>query len=301
MIGRGMGDMITAASLFILGAILGSFAVAQVWRLRVHQLVEDHAAGEKVARKELNRLKRLIRSPRHDRSECLSCHHPLAWYDLLPGISWISLRGRCRYCHAPIGSTEVLAELGLGAVFALSFLFWPHQLLSNLQLGHFALWLVACVLMAILFVYDAKWYLLPFRINLALIGVAIVIAGVVLAEAGWSSEVLGSMLLGVVFMAGIYFIFSLFGWVGLGDSILCVGLALIMGSWQYALLALFLANLFGCLMLIPIAVAGKLRRSMHIPFGPFLILGTLVTVLWGDTLIQLFFALMSAPAMMLMV
>lgn len=272
----------------LLGAFFGSFAGAQVWRLRARQLQEDKKQGEKVDRKEYIKLEKLVRPVASDRSECLRCHHELAWYDLVPVVSWLALRGRCRYCRRPIGTTELLVELGLGAVFALSYVVWPFALSVPVAWVVFGLWLVACVLMTILFVYDARWYLLPFTINVGLIAVAGIAAVLQLWQDGWMATSLVSLGAALMVLAGLYYVFSLFGWVGLGDSILGVGLALLLGRWEFALVALFLANLFGCLALAPLAVQKKLRRSLHIPFGPFLILGTFVTMLWGESLVRLF-------------
>ena len=106
-------DIPLIAILAVLGALLGSFAVAQVWRLRARQLVIDERDGEPVDKAELRRLRGLLRPVTGDRSECLHCHHQLAWYDLLPVVSWLSLSGKCRYCKAPIGTTELLAEVFL--------------------------------------------------------------------------------------------------------------------------------------------------------------------------------------------
>lgn len=285
-----------------LGTLLGSFIGAQVWRLRARQLVEDEQSGEPYNKKELTRLKGLVRPMKSDRSECLNCHHQLAWYDLIPVISWVTLKGRCRYCHKPIGKTEPLLELGLAIVFVVSYLAWPHPLDQSLQLVSFVLWLIGCTLMALLFVYDAKWYLLPFSINVGLIGAGALYAilSFVISGAGWVDH-LGTLVVAIAIMSGLYFVFSLLGYVGLGDSILGLGLALFLGKWEYAFLALFIANLLGCLILIPIAMKGKLRRNLHIPFGPFLILGTLITFLWGSTIISTAFIWSDAFLTMLMV
>ena len=75
----------------LLGAIFGSFVGAQVWRLRARQLKEDQQAGEKVDKKEMKRLSHLLKkNVRSDRSRCLHCSHVLAWYDLIPLVSWLS-------------------------------------------------------------------------------------------------------------------------------------------------------------------------------------------------------------------
>lgn len=267
--------------------MLGSFAGAQVWRLRAHQLLEDEREGEDVDATELKRLKGLVRPALQDRSECLHCHHQLAWYDLIPVISWVSLGGKCRYCRRSIGVTEILLEVGLGAVFVASYLLWPYGLNSILSIAGFAVWLVACVVMAILFVYDAKWSLLPFAVNIGLIGVGVIFQ-VLMVISGAPFDA-WSLFGGMVLLGGLYLMFSLFGWVGMGDGILGVGLALLLGKWQYAFLALFIANLLGCFMLIPLYARRELHRNARIPFGPFMILGAVIVMLFGGWLLAMIF------------
>ncbi len=280
-------DIALIVVLGVLGALLGSFAGAQVWRLRAHQLVEDKREGEEVDAAELKRLKVLLRPTLQDRSECLHCHHQLAWYDLIPVVSWVSLGGKCRYCRQPIGISEILLEVGLAAVFVCSYLLWQYPLDSMLHIAGFAVWLIACVIMAILFVYDAKWSLLPFVINIALIGVGVLFQAIMIAS-GVHLDI-WSLVGGIMLLGGLYLMFSLFGWVGMGDGILGVGLALLLGKWQYAFLALFIANLLGCFMLIPLYMRRELHRQARIPFGPFMILGAFIVMLFGSWLLAMIF------------
>ena len=291
-------DILLIVTLGVLGALLGSFAVAQVWRLRARQLIEDERDGEPVDKRELQRLRVLQRPVHQDRSECLHCHHTLAWYDLLPVISWLSLRGKCRYCGKRIGTMELAAEVGLAVVFVLSYLAWPYALHSALQVAAFIVWLAACTLGAILLMYDAKWSLLPFGINCTLIAVA---AGFVALQIAASMPVDGVSMIGAVaLLGGLYLLFSLLGWVGMGDGILGVGLGLLLGDWQLAFLTLFLANLLGCLMLIPLYVRKKLHRKVKIPFGPFLIVAAFISFLYGKAIILAVFGTSSLLTNLLM-
>lgn len=290
-------NMLILVVLGVMGALFGSFACAQVWRLRARQLVQDKKDGEHVDGDEYRRLKGLIRPSLSDRSECLACHHQLAWYDLVPVVSWISLGGKCRYCHVPIGITEILAEIGLGAAFVVSGIFWPHHLMSLADVVVFGLWLVALVVVAILFIYDAKWSLLPFSVNVLFIGVA----AVFLVASSMQYGVDFTSLVGaLVLLSGLYLLFSLFNWVGMGDGILGVGLAFLVGRWELAFLVLFLANLLGCIMLIPLLLTKRLHRQLRIPFGPFLIVATIMAVLWGDQLIEWSMQASSALALLML-
>ena len=86
--------------LAIVGAGLGSFACCQAWRIR---------KGDKSVR-----------------SHCMNCSYQLKWYDNIPIVSWLMLGGKCRKCHKKIGLAELIAELALAAIFALSYVIWPQ-------------------------------------------------------------------------------------------------------------------------------------------------------------------------------
>lgn len=271
----------------LLGAILGSFAGAQVWRIRARQLIEDKAAGEEVDAAELRRLKPLVGKVKNDRSRCLSCKHTLAWYDLVPIVSWLSTAGKCRYCKKPIGKFEILIELGLAAFFAASYVVFRPSIDAPLEMMQFISWLAAGTVMAVLLAYDAKWFLLPERLNVLLAAIALIYVVSTFAIVGFSLVGTLSLIGSLAIMSGLYlaiFVVSKGEWIGFGDVVLGVGLGLLLMRWEQAYLALFLANIIALLVIIPGYVRGTLSRKSHIPFGPFLILGTVFTVLWGEQL-----------------
>lgn len=284
-----MNEIIVYVALVLTGLALGSFAGASVWRLRAQQLAADKKQGEPYDEAEYKRLKKLLgKKVRTDRSRCLECGYGLKWYDLIPIVSWLTLKGRCRSCKHPIGLFEPLIELGMVAFFILSYMFWPLGLGTGLEIAHFVLWLTAGVVMAMLFAYDTKWYLLPDRLVIALgvIGLAITII------AGLNTDTLGVTLLSaagaVGVLAGLYAV--LYGvsrgqWVGLGDVKLGIGLGLLLFNWQLAFIALFLANFIGCLIVIPLMMVKKLKRTSRIPFGPLLIVGTILAWFIGAPLL----------------
>lgn len=278
------------AFLSVLGLVFGSFAGAQVWRLRARQLVEDKAAGEEYDKREYRRLVELTRHKgASDRSRCLSCRHELAWYDLLPLVSWLSTRGRCRYCQTPIGWFEPTIELGTAALFAVSYLFWPIPLVEPLALLQFALWLVIAVMMAILFAYDAKWFLLPDRVVFPTIALAGVFAGLSLWLGRAPYELAVDVAASLAILSGIYLVLWLVSsgrWIGFGDVKLGVILALLVADWQLAFLTLFLANFIGCLIILPGLATRKLSRQTQIPFGPLLILGCYLSFFFGAGIID---------------
>lgn len=289
-------EFVIYLALILTGVCLGSFAGASVWRLRARQLAYDKAHKEPYDRKEYTRLKKLLgKRTVNDRSQCLECSYALKWYDLIPVISWLSLKGRCRNCRKPIGKFELLMELGMAAFFVLSYMFWPIELSGALEITHFVLWLIAGVIMAILFAYDLKWFLLPDALTFAL---ALVGAAIIAVTAVISQDVVGVVLNAfgaVAALSGLYavlFFVSGGRWVGFGDVKLGVGLALLLGSWQLALVGLFLANFIGCLIVIPLMAAKKLKRTAHVPFGPMLIGGTVLAWFLGWPILNLYLSSM---------
>jgi prepilin signal peptidase PulO-like enzyme (type II secretory pathway) len=290
-----MNEVVVYVALVLFGAAFGSFAAATVWRLRARQLVADKAAGEPYDKKEYKRLKKIIAKPLHDHSQCLHCSYKLKWYDLLPIVSWLSLKGKCRNCRKPIGWFEFLMELSVAAYFVLSYAFWPGGLGTGLEVTHFVLWLVAGVIMAMLFAYDAKWFLLPDKLNSALAIVGVGIVGVVATQTGDIVGTIVGALASVAILSGLYgmlYFVSKGRWVGFGDVKLGVGLALILVDWQLALVALFMANFIGCLIVIPLLATKKIARNAHVPFGPLLIAGTITALFFGQTILDAYLSVL---------
>lgn len=247
-----------------LGLCLGSFVNAAVWRIRnKRDLVND-------------------------RSECVHCHHKLSWLDLVPVLSWLALKGRCRYCHKPISAQYPLVELAVAAYFVLSYLLWPVALGGWYQVTQFIIWLIYGVGLAILFVYDLRWMLLPFRVVNPLIAVAAVSALLrvtVGEDHTWLTGAL-SIAFSLLPVAGVYYILRAVNdnWVGGGDVRFGIFVGLAIG-WEGALVTLMLANLLGCLVVLPGLWTKKLSRSSHVPFGPFLIVAFVIAGLYADRLV----------------
>ncbi len=254
----------------VLGLSFGSFVNAAVWRLK--------------SKKDLVRA----------RSQCIHCRHTLAWYDLIPVISWVILKGKCRNCKKPISIQYPLVELAVGLFFVGSYLFWPVALYSLTAWVVFGLWLVAGVILAILFMYDLKWLVLPNKLTYPLIVVGLVSALLRMITAQNTPTVALNIGFSVLVLAGLYlliFIWSKGKWIGLGDVKLSLALGLLLASWQLALICLFLANLLGCVVVVPGMAMHKLNRTSHIPFGPFLIIGFIIAGLWGQQIIDWYISL----------
>lgn len=291
-----MNEFIIYLALVLVGVCLGSYAGATVWRLRAKQLAQDKKDKEPYDHKEYQRLKKLNgKKPLEDRSQCLECGYDLKWYDLIPVVSWLTLRGKCRACKRPIGWFEPLMEIGVALFFVLSYLLWPGGVETSLEIAHFILWLVAGVIMAILFAYDAKWFLLPDIATLALAVVGVGIVGVSAAETQDIGMTLLTAVGSVGVLGGLYAVLyavSKGKWVGFGDVKLGAALGLLLVDWQLAAVALFVANLIGCLIVIPLLATKKVKRTSHIPFGPLLIAGAIISWLVGWRILDWYLSLL---------
>lgn len=250
-------------ALILLGLVLGSFVNAFVWRL--------HEGKNWVS----------------DRSECDSCHHKLGVLDLIPVVSWLWLRGKCRYCSKPINDSP-LTELALPVLFVLSYVFWPLPMQGE-GLVTFVFWLVFLLGFLILAVYDIRWFLLPNKIVFPLIGLA---ALQVLVQLfffdGSLRDVLGSVL-GVIIISGTFYVLFMVSkgtWIGFGDVKLGIVLGILAGGPLPAVLLLFIASVLGMFFSLPMVLAGKAGRKSHIPFGPFLLAAMVVVQLFGTDMID---------------
>lgn len=288
-----MEHILFTTILAFLGLCMGSFAGATVWRLRARQLVEDKVEGEHVDVGEYKKLLPLTKvTTTTDRSRCLHCGHTLAWYDLLPLISWLSVGGKCRYCHVSIGRFEPTIEIGTALFFVASYLMWPDALQGTMGVIHFVLWLIAGVLLVILFAYDLKWFLLPNQVVFPLIVVGAIVALLhIYTSTGMGAGVamtIVSLAAATFILSGVYLILwyiSKGEWIGFGDIKLGLALALLLGDWQLAFIALFAANLIGSLIVIPGLLSKKMTRKTHVPFGPLLIAGCVLAMLFGQTIL----------------
>jgi leader peptidase (prepilin peptidase)/N-methyltransferase len=270
------------AILVVFGLCLGSFVNALVWRL--------HEQSEEADKKKPNKSYLKDLSIAKGRSMCPDCHHTLSAKDLIPVLSWVSLRGKCRYCHKPVPVQYPLVELTTMGLFVLSYLYWP-VVFSHTQVAVFVLWLLLLVGFMALIVYDVKWMLLPDRIVFPLGLIATVMAGIVIGASPHAGRALVDIVAAVAVGGGIFYVLyqlSQGRWIGGGDVKLGWLLGLVVGSPAKALLFIFIAALAGSAITLPLLASGKMKRTSTIPFGPFLIIGAIITVLFGTSILNVY-------------
>lgn len=265
------------AMLLILGISLGSFVNALVWRLHQQSLPSKKRAASKADL-----------SIATGRSMCTHCKHTLGPLDLIPLLSWIGLRGKCRYCKQAIGWQYPLVELSTALVFVTSYLYWPLALGGAIEWVVLGLWLASIVGFMALIVYDIRWMLLPNRIVFPLIGIAA--ASLLLrASTGDVVSVLLAGFGGVAVASGIfYLLFQISGgnWIGGGDVKLGIVLGLLLASPYLGFLMLFIASLMGLAVSGITVLSGNPKAAKRIPFGPSLIIATVICMLFGQIIID---------------
>jgi prepilin signal peptidase PulO-like enzyme (type II secretory pathway) len=248
------------------GLAEGSFVNALVWRLHEPKL-----------------------SIWKGRSMCPHCRHVLAPKDLVPVLSWLWLKGRCRYCHKPISSQYPLVEVITAALVAISYLAWPVELMG-VEWLRFGVWLALVAGFVALAVYDLRWMLLPHKLVYPLVALAVGQWLILWGIDGLTSSQLAGIGLGTLIGGGFFYLLfqlSRGQWIGGGDVKLGFLLGIVVADGLLAWLMLFLAALLGSLVTIPLMLSGKANRRSRIPFGPFLLAATVIVVLFGDRLVDL--------------
>lgn len=238
----------------VIGLAIGSFLNVVIWRVPRDQSIIRPA------------------------SACSSCQQSLQARDNIPVISWLLLRGKCRYCAAPISPRYPLIEGGTAAAFVAT-TWWLGVTWLLLPLLYLAA--IAIALATI----DLTHHRLPDAIVLPSI---LIMAGsltLIAWESGqWAS--LGRAGLGGVIFFAAYLLMALIypAGMGLGDVKLAPVLGLILGWWGWGaiLIGFFAAFLVGGAISAILMVRGSHGRKSGIPFGPFMFIGTYIGLLWGN-------------------
>ncbi|RJP46334.1 MAG: prepilin peptidase [Armatimonadetes bacterium] len=291
----------TAVAGFIFGIILGSFSKA--------------AAGRVVANETI-----------WGRSYCPQCKKTLRWYDLFPVISFLFLKGRCRYCNKAIPKEDFAAEVVIGIIISLLFIsvfipqFWS---ISTLSLNTLLIIIevifksFVVVVAAMIFWVDLKSGLIPNIITYPAAVVSFLYLVLISAIKSWSSyqsviqSTFGQYLLppysdfftdrlwriwsmlfinflsglGAASVFALLIIITRGRGMGWGDVKYAFLLGLILG-FPGTVVAIFLAFLFGAVVSLFLISLRKKSFGQTIPFGPFLSLGALSVLLWGENLIS---------------
>lgn len=219
-------------------------------------------------------------------SRCPHCQQSLRWFENIPVLSYLWLRGRCRACQQAISLRYPLVELLTAALFVLAFATYGLSWEAIIWAG----FLYTLVLMSFI---DLDEMLLPDQLTLPLLW-----AGLILAAAGLLPVTPVASIAGAV--AGYLFLWLLF-WgfkfltgkdgMGYGDFKLLAALGAWLG-WQALPLVVLLASLAGVLGAVLLMLAGRHQRTQPMPFGPWLAVGGVVTAFYGDLIYWWYWSLL---------
>ncbi|MBX3599774.1 MAG: prepilin peptidase [Rubrivivax sp.] len=209
-------------------------------------------------------------------SRCPSCGHRIRWFENIPLVSWLALRGRCSACGTRIAWRYPLLELATAALFAL--LAWQQGAQPAVLL-----WCAAGAVLLALALIDWDTTVLPDALTLPLLW-----AGLVAAAFGWLPQLtlaqsLAGAAVGYLALWSVYWLFKLTTGkegMGYGDFKLLAALGAWLG-WQAILPIVLMASVIGAAVGLVMKATGSLREGRFVPFGPFLIGGGLVVMLVG--------------------
>jgi len=220
-------------------------------------------------------------------SHCEACQHKLSAKDLIPVFSYLRLRGRCRYCQASLPRRIFWVELATAVIFAL--LCWRYGLRPELGVMIF----YAC-LFIVIFVIDLEHTLILNKIVYPTMVVAFLLA---LYPWPWFNDSIGMRLayaaLGGAIGFAIFLLIAIIsrGGMGWGDVKLAALIGLATG-FPLVFLAIIMAAILGGIVAVALVVIRKKKRREMIPFGPFLALAAMVTLLWGPRILDWYLHLM---------
>lgn len=204
------------------------------------------------------------------RSHCPACSHVLAWHDLLPVVSWLMLRGRCRYCGTPISALYPVLEVTMAGALGLYAYFY------GLPTMWYALDIIVLFGLVSLFFFDLKHQMLPDIIVLPLSIVAVLRLWVVPGHDPLTSVLTG---IGIAAMFGALYAYSRGRWLGFGDVKLAVVIGLLFG-YPVAVGVTLIAVWAGALVGVALMATRRATMQTALPFGSFWTAAAVVTVLW---------------------
>lgn len=247
--------------LCIIGLSVGSFLNAHEWRL---------AQGIALWK---------------GRSMCPSCRQTIIARDLIPVFSFLWLQRKCRHCHVQISWQYPLVELWMGISFtSIAYVHLKNGVFITPEVIRDA---SIVFILTFLFVYDLKYQELPDIITLP----SIIIIGTASYFMRWHTW--QSLLIGAGVGAGVFlfqYIVSKGKWIGGGDIRLGALMGVILG-WPAILVALFLAYVGGSIISVPLLLLKKTTWKSQLPFGTFLTVATLMSMIWGERIVTWYLGL----------
>lgn len=243
-------SVLSVGLLFILGLALGSFGSVLVTRV---------PKGKSIG----------------GRSKCPGCKTQIQNRDLIPVLSYLLLRGRCRNCKRKISLRYPLLELGSAAAIVLPSILEGYIDPFTVTLG-LTLWMFL-----LLSVIDQDSQGIPDALTLPLIAVAF-LASYLRGNLLWEAPLLG----GIFF--GVQWLLSRGRVLGSGDILIGIAMGFLLGNWKRTLLGIGLSYIIGAIAAGTLLITGKYNRKSRIAFVPYLFAGTVAGLLLDDRMLLLF-------------
>ena len=272
-----------AALLGLLGLLVGSFLNVVIHRLpRMMELRWAAECAEMQTESSPGEEESKTAAPYNlmvPRSRCPHCGHQIRWFENIPVFSYLALKGRCSQCAASIGARYPTVEVITALLFAWCGWNWGLTWEALVWCGFSASILaLACI--------DWDTTLLPDDITLPLLWAGLCAAGLRLTDTPLPDALWGAVA-GYVSLWLVYWAFKLATGkegMGYGDFKLFAALGAWFG-WQALIPVILMASLIGAVVGIAIKIKGRLREGGYVPFGPFLALAGLTSMVFGPSAI----------------
>lgn len=242
------------------------------------------------------------------RSHCMTCGSLIPWYHNIPVLSYFALRGRCGKCRAPYSFRYAAVELLTAFMFALVCIAYPPEGASA-PFGMTSLPCGAAVFPALVFIsgliigtfVDFDHFIIPDSITIGGMAVGLIFSGLVPSMQGesvWWKGLLssfGGLCAGVGILIAIAWIGEKIfkkEAMGFGDVKLLGAIGAFWG-WKAALFSLVAASFIGTIAGVSLIILGKTKLGAKLPFGPYLSLGSLISLFWGEALINWYLSIFS--------
>jgi len=212
------------------------------------------------------------------RSYCPKCKKSISSKDLIPIISYLLLKGKCRHCKKKISKSYPLTELATALIFVISYVNLPQSFTNTTNLTYLIITLIFFSIIIFTFVYDLKYMEVADSVLLP----GIIFAA--LATIHPLTPTIFSALIGATIIFGFFFLQILISkgrWIGGGDLRIAVFMGLMLG-WPLALSGLVISYLIGSIISIFLLIVNRnCKMKTAIPFAPFLSIGTFLTYFYG--------------------
>lgn len=253
--------------LVLLGLSIGSFLNVVIYRM-VHE--ESFVSG---------------------RSKCPHCKKTIAWYDNIPLVSYFILKGRCRHCRKPISWRYPVIE----TITAFLFVWWYFIGFAFFKLSERPLifiqpifWLIVGICLILVMFSDLFFGIIPDGVLVVLTGIAVVYRSILFYRGVMQPVDFWLTLAGAIgacaFLGSLWLITKKKG-MGFGDVKYAFPMGLLLG-WPGIAVGMFLSFISGAVVGVVLIAAQKKKIKQTIPFGPFLVLGTFITLVFGNALLS---------------